>query len=625
MSWFNRIPHRISLVLVVALCLVSVSSRAELVLSRFSGNENLSQYLSFVEDKESVWTVDDVYRSFDDLRWTENRETELNLGFTQSTYWFRVAMKNDMATKFTGVLGMEYPLLDDIQIYQVIDGGRPWPVAHVGDLQEFSKRIIPHRNFLVPIEQAAGTDAVYLIRVQTTSALQLPLYLGNERDYLINDFDWMVGQGVFFGIMFIMAAYNLCVYVGVRDKSYLYFVAYIIAFSCAVASIQGTGYQYLWPENAGFQSKCVSWFILMSIVCGALFADAFLNVKTNDALLYKILQVVGGTALFGAALVPLIDYQYSIQIAIAMALIGCAYFMVLGVILWVKGVREASYFSIAWVVVLSAIVAWSLNKLGLAPRNFLTEYFSQFALSFEVALLSFGLTDRINRVRLERIQAKELALTFQRRVVAAQKDVLHAHEIAEKQLAEKVNERTKEINDAMTQLSKANAKLKSMSIIDGLTGVRNRRYFNEMIEREVPMTRDNANPIALLMMDIDNFKLLNDQYGHLVGDECLRAVAEAIQDVVTWPIDAVCRYGGEEFVVLLPNTPVIAAQALAEKIRKSVEHLGFENESVKVTISVGIAGWAEISEKATPEMLIGEADGALYKAKDQGRNRVVVA
>ena len=299
MSWFNRMPHRISLVLAVVFCLVSMSSRAELVLSHFSGNENLSQYLSFVEDKESVWSADEVYRSFDDLRWTENRETELNLGFTQSTYWFRVAMKNDMATKFTGVLGMEYPLLDDIQIYQVVDGGRPWPVAHVGDLQEFSKRIIPHRNFLVPIEQAAGTEAVYLIRVKTTSALQLPLYLGSERDYLIDDFDWMVGQGIFFGIMFIMAAYNLCVYVGVRDKSYLYFVAYVIAFSCAVASIQGTGYQYLWPENAAFQSKCVSWFILMSIVCGALFADGFLNVKSNDVLLYKVLQAVGGIALFG--------------------------------------------------------------------------------------------------------------------------------------------------------------------------------------------------------------------------------------------------------------------------------------------------------------------------------------
>ncbi|MBV1921768.1 MAG: sensor domain-containing diguanylate cyclase, partial [Pseudomonadales bacterium] len=553
MIWFNRMPHRILFVLVV-LCFVSMPSRAELALSQFSGNENLSEHISFVEDKASAWSVDDVYRSFDELRWIENRETELNLGFTQSTYWFRVAMKNDLATKFAGVLGMEYPLLDDIQVYQVIDGGRPWPVAHVGDLQEFSKRIIAHRNFLVPIEQAAGSEAIYLIRVHTSSALQLPLYLGSERDYLIDDFDWMVGQGMFFGIMFIMAAYNLCVYVGVRDKSYLYFVAYVVAFSCAVASIQGTGYQYLWPENAAFQSKCVSWFILMSIVCGALFADAFLNVKTNDALLYKILQAVGGAALFGAVLVPFVDYRYSIQIAIAMALVGCAYFLVLGVILWVKGVREASYFSIAWVVVLSAIVAWSLNKLGVAPRNFLTEYFSQFALSFEVALLSFGLTDRINRERIERIQAKELALTFQRRVVAAQKDVLNSHEVAEKQLAEKVDERTKEISDAMIQLSKANAKLKSMSIIDGLTGVRNRRYFNEMVEREVDKARDNVNPIALLMIDIDDFKLLNDQYGHLVGDECLRAVAEAIQDVVTWPIDAVCRYGGEEFVVLLPNT-----------------------------------------------------------------------
>lgn len=613
------------LLFLAALYLFSVSSHAELMLSRFTGDENLAPHLSYVEDKNSEWTIDDVYRTLNDLRWTENRETELNFGFTQSTYWFRVDMRNDVATKFVGVLAIEYPLLDDIQVYQIIDGGRPWPVDQVGDLQEFSERAIPHRNFLIPIDQVAGSEATYILRVQTTSALQLPLYLGNEREYLIDDFDWMVGQGVFYGIMFIMAAYNLCVYVGVRDKSYLYFVAYVVAFSCAVASIQGIGYQYLWPESSGFQSKCVSWFILISILLGALFAESFLAVKSNDTLLYHCLRGVMGLSLLGAVLVPFIDYKYSIQIAIGMAVVGCAYFMVLGVILWIKGVREAKYFAIAWVVVLSAIVAWSLNKLGVAPRNFWTEYFAQFALSFEVALLSFGLTDRIGRERLERIEAKELALSFQRRVVAAQKDVLHAHEAAEKKLTEKVDERTKEISDAMMQLSKANAKLKSMSIIDGLTGVRNRRYFNEMIEREVGKTRDNANPIALLMLDIDNFKLLNDQYGHLVGDECLRAVAEAVQEVITWPIDAVCRYGGEEFAVLLPNTPLLAAQTVAEKIRKRVESLNFENDVLKITLSVGVAGWQVIDEDATPVALIGLADEALYRAKNNGRNSVVVA
>ncbi|OUS32114.1 hypothetical protein A9Q99_01525 [Gammaproteobacteria bacterium 45_16_T64] len=607
------------------LVFLSLGTRAELSLSQFTGKANLAGHMSYIEDPDATMSIDQVYKSLNTLRWIDNRADEFNAGFTQSAYWFRVDIDNDSANRFVGVFGIEYPLLDDIQVYQIVGEERPWPVAELGDTRPFSKRLIHHRNFLIPIEQPSSNKSIYLFRVETTSAMQFPLYLGLERDYLVGDFDWMIGQGVFYGIMLIMAAYNLCVYVGVRDNSYLYFVAYVVSFSITVSSIQGIGFQYIWPDSVGFQAKCISFFIIISIFFAALFSEGFLHIKKYDGFLSKGMYGVTYATLFGAALVPFIDYQYSILMAIALAVLGAGYFFVTGVFLAQKNGGEARYYAVAWLIVLAAIIAWALNKTGIAPRNFLTEYFVQFALSLEVALLSFGLTDRINRVRIDKIEAKELALTFQRRVVAAQKDIVVAHERAEMVLTEKVNERTKELNGAMGQLSQANAKLKSMSIIDGLTGVRNRRYFNEMIEREIGKTRENANPIALLMLDIDSFKLLNDEYGHLTGDECLRAVAEAIQEIVTWPIDAVCRYGGEEFAVLLPNTPVLAAQKSAEKIRKKVEGLLFETKELKITLSIGVAGWSKIDEDATPSQLIAVADAALYQAKHDGRNRVKVA
>lgn len=609
----------------VALFMWCHSAHAALLLSQFSGKENLANHMSYIEDVDASLTIDQVYRDINTLPWTDNRAEEFNVGFTHSAYWFRIDMDNDAATRFIGVIGIEYPLLDDIQVYQIVGKERPWPVAEVGDTQSFTQRNIHHRNFLIPIEQPSNKNATYLIRVQTTSAMQFPVYLGTERDYLIGDFDWMIGQGVFYGIMLIMAAYNLCVYAGVRDNSYLYFVAYVVAFSFAVSSIQGIGFQYIWPDSVNFQSKCISFFILMSIFFAAQFSEGFLHIRQHDVLLSKGMYGVTCACIFCAALVPFIAYEYSILLAIAMAVFGASFFLATGVFLAQKHGGEARYYAVAWLIVLAAIIAWSLNKTGIAPRNFLTEYFVQFALSLEVALLSFGLTDRINRVRIEKIRAKELALTFQRRVVAAQKEIVEAHEHAERVLSEKVNERTQELNGAMIQLSQANAKLKSMSIIDGLTGVRNRRYFNEMIEREIGKTRENANPIALLMLDIDNFKTLNDEHGHLIGDECLRAVAEAIQEIVTWPIDAVCRYGGEEFAILLPNTPVLAAQQAAEKIRKKVESLRFESPDLRITASVGVAGWSTIEENASPSDLIAEADAALYQAKHDGRNRVKVA
>jgi diguanylate cyclase (GGDEF)-like protein len=127
------------------------------------------------------------------------------------------------------------------------------------------------------------------------------------------------------------------------------------------------------------------------------------------------------------------------------------------------------------------------------------------------------------------------------------------------------------------------------------------------------------------MIDIDNFKLFNDTYGHLSGDQTLIRIAEAIRGVIKRPGDLAARYGGEEFVVMLMNTTAEGAAVVAEEIRKRIEDLGIENEETEnvITVSLGIASVVPDNELA-PNELIDAADRALYKAKEDGRNKVTV-
>lgn len=174
------------------------------------------------------------------------------------------------------------------------------------------------------------------------------------------------------------------------------------------------------------------------------------------------------------------------------------------------------------------------------------------------------------------------------------------------------------------KLDAANQELVRISSSDGLTGVSNRRHFDEALSVEWRRARRHSNSIAMMMCDVDHFKLYNDTYGHLAGDDCLRKVATAIRQHTERPSDIVARYGGEEFAVVLPETTIGGALMVAEKIRQAVHELNIPHATSPgkvVTLSIGIASAAPGFDNP-PDDLIQAADKALYQAKHEGRDRV---
>ncbi len=160
-----------------------------------------------------------------------------------------------------------------------------------------------------------------------------------------------------------------------------------------------------------------------------------------------------------------------------------------------------------------------------------------------------------------------------------------------------------------------------MTIIDGLTGAYNKRYFAENLEKEIPRCTRHQRPLSLLMFDIDHFKRINDDHGHLTGDFVLREMARRVRTRVRKE-EVFARYGGEEFVITLPEATADQATKVAEDVRKLVasDPFEFEGEKIAVTISVGVA---TTMEETPVDTFIKIADDNLYKAKRGGRNRVI--
>lgn len=174
------------------------------------------------------------------------------------------------------------------------------------------------------------------------------------------------------------------------------------------------------------------------------------------------------------------------------------------------------------------------------------------------------------------------------------------------------------------KLDSANRELTRLSAVDGLTGIANRRQFDEALSREWRRCLRSREPLSLLMGDVDFFKQFNDRYGHQAGDECLKTVAETLRGKLRRPADIVARYGGEEFAAILPDTGSEGAMLVAETMRSAVQALGLPHESSVagvVTVSIGVASLVPQLTEGMPRLL-SAADWALYEAKRQGRNCV---
>ncbi len=306
---------------------------------------------------------------------------------------------------------------------------------------------------------------------------------------------------------------------------------------------------------------------------------------------------------------------------------------------WEVGLMLVSILLVSWTgfrhgyrveYLLLPILIWIVSRCGKFFASFLVSVVSLIAIFSSVQGYEFCNTSSPNESRLL-LQSFMAVFALTSLIVSAVTDERTEAQLLLLQsienLESQVMERTAKLQQSETSLKQANFELEKLVNLDGLTQIANRRCFDDRLRIEWERLSRERQRMSLLLIDIDYFKRYNDCYGHQTGDECLKTIAQTVEQTLYRPADLVARYGGEEFVAILPNTDLDGAIIVAEQIRSAIANLEIPHQnsdiSDRVTASVGITSLIP-SPKQKSETLIQQADIALYRAKQQGRNQAVV-
>lgn len=563
----------------------------------------------YYKDPDGKLTIDEVIKRHDTLPWRPVKATHQSFGFTDAAYWFHFDILDEDQDIHRILLEIHYPLLDWVNIYLVTDG-KVFQSRRLGDSLPFADRPLAYRSFLLPMNFPEGKHVAVYVRVRTEGAMQVPILLWHEHMFYPHEQKELLIHGLYFGAIAVFALYNLFLFFSVREAAYLYYVLYMVTFALFQASLSGLGYQHLWPHAVRFQHYSIPLFMILGIFFALRFSHHFLELKRNcpkGIYLVRAISILAPVLLLSLFWLP---YALVTQAGLLLTIVTASLLLVLSFSVWRKGQPEAGNFLLAWSVFLLAVIISSLDKLGVTHLGFVSNSILQLGVVVQISLLSLTLAIRINKEKRQRIEAQQQTLQVQQ-----QANIRLEHE---------VQERTLELEQAMEELEQANCRLDAISRTDGLTGLKNRRFCDEELERQFRNAVRNHSPLSLAMLDIDLFKRINDEYGHPVGDDFLRLIAATIMAEVRRPLDSACRYGGEEFLLILPDTPREGATTVAECIRQAVESLQHKigDQIVPITISIGVATLTP-GKYDQAERLLQFADEALYQAKAQGRNRVV--
>ncbi len=587
--------------------------------------------LSLQVPSDQVLDIHQV-RALDISKWQVPQQHVPNFGYTDNTLWFRLSIQLDSSqSEGRYYYKVDYPVLDYLAFYIEQDG--KIIERHItGDLLPFNQRPFESHTFVLPIDLIPGEIKTLYLEVRSEGTLQLPASLLNESAYNSSTMIFYITQGIYFGVVGIMMFYNLILYFAFRAREFLYYVLYAGMMMLVLSTKHGLNYQYLWSDFPWWNNKAIPFGISLSSLSLLLFTHHFLNVRNYSKKLpavNKLLSILLGSMAVIGFILP---YGIAIKLSAGMSIVTILLCVFTSYKAWQFKEPAAKQYIFAWFAMLFGAFCFLLAMFGVLPSNLLTQHMLQIGLGLEIIILSFALTEKIRLVRSRSEDERKKRFEMQQVALEKEKELRHEKEkafMAQKTLAEslehQVEVRTQELQTALVELSKANVRLQEMCTIDGLTQVHNRRFFDEKLEQEWKRSAREKTPLSIILLDIDHFKSFNDRYGHLVGDECLKFVAKRIDSHCRRPADSAARFGGEEFVLILPNTSMEGALVVAEGIRHSVQVEAFtlENIKEKITVSVGVSSClgGDFIHQA-PYDLVHAADTALYKAKEGGRNKV---
>ncbi len=372
----------------------------------------LGRHMQVFEDPHGQLRIEDVAAAAFEERFQAHRKDVLNAGYSRSVHWVRVDLHyrpQSSPDARRWLLEVAYPPLDSLQLYLPDASGSYRLARDTGDIQPWASREIGQGNYLFELELPANQTQPLYLRVQSEGSVQVPLSLWSHHAYLEAQPGRLYVLGMIYGVLLAMLVYNLFIYVSIRDPSYLYYILYIAAFGLYQVSVNGAGVQFIWPDRLWWTNAATPLLIGATGLFGSLFTRSFLRTAEHSRWIDRLLRLMIAFSLAVMALALTMDYGVSLRLATALALLFTLAVFAAGILAWLRGMRVARYFIIAWSALLIGGQINTLMVLGHLPHNFLTMYASQLGAALEVVLLSMALADRINALKDERAMILESA------------------------------------------------------------------------------------------------------------------------------------------------------------------------------------------------------------------------
>lgn len=561
-------------------------------------------------------------------------------GFSRSAFWVTVELAPRLPAE--QILSINYPTLNSIEVHlfrQDDEGLVPVYSRSTGSLLPYSARPMPVRSFAFPL-QLGGADSYRLfVRIQGEASLLLPWSLDSGARYVRNSEFQSLLLGIGLGILVAMLLYHLFLFAATRGRSQFDYCVFVAANVLLLLSHEGLLFQLLLQNHPAVNAASMAILINVTTLSGWQFVYRLLGLSKRSTMVGLIFRVVMLLAFAALVLSIVIPSQIVQLLSIAIAAVTVVLLWCIAVREGLRGSMPAKLLALSWTAYVAGAVAASLSRTGLIPVSNLTENALLLGICAEVIVASLAIAANINYTKDQLLATQRKQTLQERELRVAQEQISSSAREASDRLENEVARRTLELRSATGKLEIANEQLKAISRIDALTGLQNRRYLTELLNQVVASLKraghDSDQPstrwISLVLGDIDHFKSINDNYGHQAGDSCLGLVAQALQKAVHRPEDHIIRYGGEEFLIVLLDTGIVDARAVAERARKEVAAVQTGNliGSRQLSMSFGVISVELRSDSDEVQQTLHEsivaADRRLYIAKSEGRNRVVAS
>lgn len=535
-----------------------------------------------------------------DFQWTPSRGHELVFTQTSSVYWVQLSLRNNGSERRLWYLNLNYPLLDEVTFWQ---GDKPGEAVVTGDLQPFDSRAVDYRYFLLPIILDSGETRSVTIRIRSSGALNIPLRLETPAELIAESNQLALTHGLFYGAVLVLAIFNLLLFLSSGTLYYLHNAFYMGSMGLFLFAMAGFANQYFWPDNPEFANTSIPLTLVLCTLAMTLFGRSFLEIEKHtraDKSLKAITWICAGFT----ALTLVLPYSQAILVNTLFGLFTIFILSIIAISRWRQGYQPAKWYVLAWMFMAAGSLIYASAAFGYLTDFLARESLMQVAIGGQIILLNYAMVQRWRLLNNKLLEVEQ----------AARSDLEY-----------RVHERTAQLRATMRELENANRKLATLSLNDSLTGLYNRRHMDTILPELCAEARRTGQPLTIALVDADHFKVINDTWGHGFGDICLQRIADMLTRHVKRPRDIAIRFGGEEFVLLLPGTDTIGAKNVCEALLRDVETTiikGPDGERAHLTLSAGIASLLADEDQ---QRLFERADSALYEAKARGRNQTVIA